>query len=441
MNSYTIFIGDDNNNIKSIRFKSPALSADFLNIKIWGYYDSDDICEESDVDISTGNLFVVGATNKFGTYDILLLKFDNKGNLLRNVTWDNGKDDYGMDVAINQNTGDVYVIGYSNSSFNNYDIVLIKFNSDCDEQWNLTLGNTTINDYGYGIAVDSSNNIIFTGNSNYDIIIAKYNSSGDQKWIKFWGGSGNDKGFDITTDSDDNIYVTGTDAYSIPMPNSMALLKYNNTGDLQWEKEKTGLSAITGYGVALDSQGYIYLTGRHSLVPTQMYLAKYEDLGTVANEISTKYYSLGNDDYYGKDIILDQHNYLYIASYRRDPNISLCFTLFTTSLDKEHIGSYNGSGIHVKEARSVIIDPNNCLYNSGIITNSSSHLNDIIIAKYDLSAENGGEEDKGDDDDSSGDENVGSFYIIFIILIGIGVAVAVGAIIYIKFVSKRKIEN
>ena len=79
---------------------------------------------------------------------------------------------------------------------------------------------TSSSDNGYGVTVDSSDNIYVTGyttggldgNTNSgddDLILVKYNSSGTKQWTQQLGTSSSDIGTGVTVDSSDNIYVTG----------------------------------------------------------------------------------------------------------------------------------------------------------------------------------------------------------------------------------------
>ena len=73
---------------------------------------------------------------------------------------------------------------------------------------------------GRGVTVDSSDNIYLTGwtqggldgNTNAggkDIFLVKYNSSGTKQWTQQLGSTSSEVGYGVTVDSSDNIYVTG----------------------------------------------------------------------------------------------------------------------------------------------------------------------------------------------------------------------------------------
>ena len=128
------------------------------------------------------------------------------------------------------------------------DLFLVKYNSSGVKQWTKQLG-TSSTDSGRGVTVDSSDNIYVTGyteggldgntsSGTNDIILVKYNSSGVKQWTKQLGTSGNQKGYGVTVDSSDNIYVTGrTDGGLDGNTNSggydIFLVKYNSDGVLQ----------------------------------------------------------------------------------------------------------------------------------------------------------------------------------------------------------------
>ena len=122
---------------------------------------------------------------------------------------------------------------------------LMKYNSSGTRQWSRMLGSSEDN-YGNGVALDSSNNIYVTGytedgldgNSSAgegDIFLVKYNSSGTKQWTVQHGTSANDYGKKIAIDANDYIYILadgygGIDGNTNAGSADIYLLKYNSSG-------------------------------------------------------------------------------------------------------------------------------------------------------------------------------------------------------------------
>ena len=125
------------------------------------------------------------------------------------------------------------------------DIFLVKYNSSGTKQWTKQLG-TSREEIGWGVTVDSSNNIYVTGESggaldgntssgDNDIFLVKYNSSGTKQWTKQLGTSGQDYGHGVEVDNSSNIYVTGyvqggLDGNTFYGSEDPVLVKYNSDG-------------------------------------------------------------------------------------------------------------------------------------------------------------------------------------------------------------------
>jgi len=167
--------------------------------------------------------------------------------------------------------GNIYITGYTggdldgNTNAGEYDIFVAKYDTNGDKKWTELLG-TLENEVGYGIAVDSNNNVSITGwtqgdlagNTNaggWDIFVAMYDPNGYIQWTKLLGTSDFDEGHGIAMDSDGNIYVTGVTQSDI------LFAKYNASGSRQWSGSSSTSEYECGRGIAVDSNGDIYITG------------------------------------------------------------------------------------------------------------------------------------------------------------------------------------
>ncbi len=178
---------------------------------------------------SLGNIYLVGDTYfGAGLKDILLEKYDSAGILQWNKTWGGSNWDYGLGVAVDS-SDNMYVSGRTRSfGAGDSDMVLLKYDSTGVQQWYRTWGGIST-DYGNRIAVDSSDNIYFAGTTVgfgtglFDMTLVKYNSLGEEQWYYTWGGSLRDMGFGIALDSSENVYFGGITEVGLE---DIALVKY-----------------------------------------------------------------------------------------------------------------------------------------------------------------------------------------------------------------------
>jgi hypothetical protein len=103
----------------------------------WG---GDKIDDAFGLTIDSNNIYSVGITSSFSNSDfIFLLKYNKTGSLMWNATWGGSGSELARSVAVNADSSYVYVAG-STTSFGNgdFDVVLLRY----DQNGNLTLNKT-----------------------------------------------------------------------------------------------------------------------------------------------------------------------------------------------------------------------------------------------------------------------------------------------------------
>ncbi len=189
-----------------------------------------------------GNIYVTGASVGFGTsYDYATIKYDRYGNELWVARYNgpgNGLD-WACAIALD-NSGNIYVFGYSYGSGTNYDYATIKYDSNGNELW-VARYNSPENghDRARAIAVDNLGNVYVTGECGgflpippdyFDYATIKYDSSGSELWVARYNGPGDydDRASALAVDDSGNVYVTGG-SFGFGTSYDYATIKYQGT--------------------------------------------------------------------------------------------------------------------------------------------------------------------------------------------------------------------
>jgi len=269
---------------------------------------------------SQGNTYVAGHTGStywspqlgplphHGGWDTFVAKIPAGGSgfewvqLLGGSSWE-----HAGTIAVDQQTGDVIVTGYTLSTdwdlggadpdlssleyHGGYDVFVTRLSADGTQQWTRYFGGSS-DDRGRDVAIDPNDGTIVVGGdtrssdwmaSGYqggrDAFLLKLQPDGTLLWSRYFGGGSDDDMIDIAIDAEGNIVGCGSTWSSdlltanqdeMAAPNAFDptfnggahdgyVAKFDGNGVLQWASFIGSSGDEIAESVAVDSQGYIYL--------------------------------------------------------------------------------------------------------------------------------------------------------------------------------------
>ncbi|MBT6498915.1 MAG: hypothetical protein HOK67_03345, partial [Deltaproteobacteria bacterium] len=332
-----------------------------------------------------------------------------------------GQDDYTKGIVLDSSNG-FYITGRTESSFttdsNNgaWDIFLVKLDSSGITDWKRQAG-TSNNDYAEAVVVDSSNDVYIAGktegtlesgitrasDTSSDIILIKYDSTGDSKWQKQLGSSKNDWAFAVAADSQNNIYVTGKTEGALTGSNlggsDIFLAKYDKNGGHLWTRQTGTSTDESAYGIVIDSNNNIYITGHtQGRIGTMPHKGKRDIFVIKLNTSGEITWSrqIGSDqDDYARGIALDVFGNILVTGYSYGDFVTTNLgdsdlVLFKMDTDGDLLW-WKQMGTDLKEqGKSVLVDGNGDVFVAGLTygsMNCRSNLgfSDFILVKFDFS--------------------------------------------------------
>jgi len=230
-------------------------------------------------------------------------------------------------------------------------IELTKYGPDGKIIWDKDTSGLWITEWGQyftvkNVAVDSKDDILVTGRiylnngPNWYYATAKYSGmDGALLWAVYdpttASTTGTGTGYGIVVDSQDNVITTGR------YPDlTYRTIKYDSNGNFLWKKTST--AGRTGWGVSVDSSDNIFMTG-HGLVSLQdrAYSIQYAPDGTVL--WNDAYDMNSSDHYFGQDIAVDNEENVVVAGYYNSDGNNDQFLTLKYSLDQDGDGILDGS--------------------------------------------------------------------------------------------------
>lgn len=340
-----------------------------------------------------GYVYVAGATiNVNNNYDILVAKYDPKGNLLW-IQQYNGPGN-GNDAATAMYVDahcNVYVTGYV-TNLTNVDAVTIKYDSLGNQQW-VASYNGTGNGYDCGsdIVADSIGNVYVTGSSMnthgyYEIYTIRYNIYGNQNWERTYisPDSLNDVSAKIYL-SLHNMLVLGIAQHNA-VSYSFCAVNYDTIGNYQGSKtgnaDTTAINQIGG--LATDASGNVYIAGS-APVPGQGYDMDIIKLDSYLNIVWDKKFDGGyNLDDFANGIAVNSNGDIIITGYTTQPGHgkNICTLKYYSNGNLAWYQTYDDTSNGDDEANAITLDASDNIYITGYITNQYGNT-DYCTIKYD----------------------------------------------------------
>lgn len=262
----------------------------------------------SNVDFDPGaGTFTLGSSA--ASVDIYISKLDASGNFI----WAKSIGSFNADIPTSLATdasGNVYTTGYFKGAVDfdpgagtfsltetggGGDIFISKLDASGNFVWAKRIGSGSFStDYGYGISVDASGNVlttgVFFGTCDFDpgagtfnlslpgggnnIFVSKLDGSGNFVWAQALGGGGLCEGKAITTDPAGNVYTTGyftgisdfdpsASTYTIASAGSEDIFvsKLDASGNFLWAKGMGGSNIEQATSIKVGPSGNVYTTG------------------------------------------------------------------------------------------------------------------------------------------------------------------------------------
>ena len=212
-----------------------------------------------------GGFIITGENNSHGNGNDLvwLIKTDSNGSEEWNQTF--GGNNYGKGYSVQQTTDGGYIITGWTDSFGNgdYNVWLIKTDSNGNEEWNRSFGSTQV-DYGFSVKQTTDDGYIITGSWYiFDVWLIKTDSQGSEEWNQTFGGShmSGEEGKSVQQTSDGGYIITGSTHSYGNGGSDVWLIKTDLQGNEEWNQTYGGSSDDYGNSVQQTTDGGYIITG------------------------------------------------------------------------------------------------------------------------------------------------------------------------------------
>jgi len=261
------------------------------------------------------HIYIAGQIFNGANWDFLILKYNSSGDLIWAKTYDWGGTDGAYAIGVDD-ADNVYVFGQAVIPGLGLNYLTLGLDSQGNKRWQSIYpkGNPAFDSYGLAIdcQVDHGADVYVCGYSGTDILVIKYEASGTKQWAKTYDLGSLEFAQRMTIDSGHNFYLTGMFYNSAAAKWNAFLMKGDGDGIATWITKVDSHHNETGFDVALDSKGAIYVSGTaNNGVDDDMLLIKFDPKGKSLWRIT---YDTGSQNR-GFGLTLDPLFNIFVSGY------------------------------------------------------------------------------------------------------------------------------
>ena len=223
---------------------------------------------------SEGGYVLAGSTWTSGEQNVLLLRIDEKGNILWTKTYGNIGSQYATEV-IECSTGGFAIVGSELINGFAPNAILIRTNAHGDEIWSRTYGGAEF-DYGSSIIESEEGGFVIVGVTTSfglngtNCWLLHTDEIGNVLWNQTYGGNDDDLGHSIIEAPASGGFVIAGTTKSYGGGNSDGwLLRTNPQGELLWHQTIGGYRNEFGHKVIRNRNGQFTFVGTTDNTPNQ----------------------------------------------------------------------------------------------------------------------------------------------------------------------------
>jgi uncharacterized delta-60 repeat protein len=353
---------------------------------------------------ANSNVYVTGSSITSGGYlDYATIAYSEAGVPL----WTNryngpgNYDDRATALAVGT-SGNVYVTGYSYSSFSSSssDYATIAYSGAGVPLWtNRYNGPGNYTDQANAVAVGTNGNVFVTGYSyrsstagTEDYATIAYSGAGVPLWTNRYNGPGNSYDFatDVAVGDNGNVYVTGS-SYAVGSTYDFATIAYSGMGVPLWTNRynEPGNGSDIASAVAVGANGSVYVTGYSFKSGSSYDYATLAYSGTGVPLWTNRYNGPANSEDRANAVVVDTNGNVYVTGYSygngsSDDYATIAYSGAGVPLwTNRYNGPANGSD-HPETKQSLAIAPDGVLVvgSSVVYLGSGNTVYEYAIVKY-----------------------------------------------------------